>query len=85
MSLKLIPGYHMAAVSLPYWPHCPLTPLIDDSLIGVNYDDPTSAEHLLTGAIAQNVIANLNTQSFTLNIARGTTDPWADTITGGTL
>ena len=85
MSLKLIPGYHMAAVSLPYWPHCPLTPLIDDSLIGVNYDDPTSVEHLLTGAIAQNVIANLNTQSFTLNIARGTTDPWADTITGGTL
>ena len=67
MSLKLISGYHMAAVSLPYWPHCPLTPLIDDSLIGVNYADLTSGEHLpATRALAQIVITNLTTQSLSL-------------------
>ena len=36
VGLTLMPGYHMAAVSPPYWPHCLLNPLIDDSLIGVN-------------------------------------------------
>ena len=59
----------MAVVSPPYWPHCLLTPLIDDSLIGVNYADLTSAEHLPAmsrRALAQIVITNLTTQSLTL-------------------
>ena len=56
----------MAVVSPPYWPHCLLTPLIDDSLIGVNYADLTSGEHLpASRALAQIVITNLTTQSLT--------------------